>query len=159
NWRYFRRHLHVQILANDARALRDSSQFIEALDIYRQMARYQLDYLETEEFANIFPQYQRVAIGNYIGTMSNISSAMAEAILEKTKVPAGGNVSEIPFDLLTKLVRHTLDAYRRANQAFDQNPEWDQYRAVAAQCLRNIETFLKENPSARLPLSIVFRDD
>lgn len=159
DWRHCRRHTHVQILATEARALWDSSQFIEALDMYREMARYQRQYLSSDEFAEISPRCQRVAKGNYIGMMMNASSAMAAAILQKTKVGGDDSVSEIPFDLLTKLVRHTLDAYRLANEAFDQNPEWDQYRSVAGQCLHNIRNFLQDNPAARLPLSIAFQDD
>jgi tetratricopeptide (TPR) repeat protein len=159
NWQHFLRHLDMKILANQARAAWDSARFIEALDIYRKMASQEREFIGSIEFKEVAAQYQRIAVGNYIGTMVNVSSAMAAAILERTKVAGEDGVSEIPFDLLIKLVEYTLDAYRLGHQAFDQNPEWDQYRAVANQCSRNIQNFLKDNPSARVHLSIAFEDD
>ncbi len=159
NWQHFQRHLELRILANDARAAWDRAHYIQALDIYRKMASREREFINRPDFKEIAPQYQRNAIGNYLGSMMNISSALCGVILEKTKVEGQDGVNEIPLDLLIKLVKYTLDAYRFGNQAFDQNPEWDQYSAEARQCFLNIERFLKENPSARAPLSIAFQDD
>lgn len=159
NWRHFQRHLEIKLLANEARAAWDSERFVDALDIYRKMAARQREFIDGPEFKDIAPQYQRIAVANFIGSMANASSAMAGTVLRRAEVVGPNGAREIPFDLLVKLVQYTLDAYRFGNAAFDQNPEWDQYRAVARQCLANIENFLKANPSAREPLSISFGDD
>jgi len=150
--------LDLHILASRARECWDSDRFVEALDFYRVMADTERKEIDDDEFKVVRANYRRIAIGNYIITMANISSALAANIIERTKLP-GQDVSEIPLDLLAKLVRHTLDAYRFANQAFDQNPEWDQYRAIAVTCRLNVENLLRDNPTVHLPLSIVFRDD
>lgn len=159
NWEHFLRHVDIKILANQARAAWDDARYIEALDIYRKMGSREREFISSDEFREVAAQYQRIAVGNYIGTMANVSSAMAGAILERTKVAGEDGVSEVPFDLLIKLVKYTLDALRFGNQAFDQNPEWDQYRAVARQCSLNIQNFLKDNATARVRLSIAFQDD
>jgi len=159
NWQHFLMHLDFQVLANKARECWDSARFVEALDLYRVMADTQRKEIDNDKFQAVRANYRRIAIGNYIATMANISSALAANILERTKHPGEDRVSEIPFDLLVRLVRHTLDAYRFANQAFDQNPEWDQYREIANLCRLNLENLLRDNPSVHLPLSIVFRDD
>ncbi len=158
NWKHFLEHLDLHILASRARECWDSDRFVEALDLYRVMADMERKGIDDDEFEAIRPNYRRIAISNYIATMAKISSALAANIIERTKVP-GQDVSEIPFDLLVKLVQHTLDAYRFANQAFDQNPEWDQHRDISNVCRQNIENLLRDDPSLRLPLSIVFRDD
>lgn len=159
NWKHFQRHLDLRILSNEARAAFDSRHYIRALDIYRKMAGLERDFINRTDFNEIAPQYQRNAIGNYLGSMMNISSALQGIILEKTRVEGEEGVSEIPFDLLIKLVKYTLDAYRFGSQAYDQNPEWDQYLEVTHQCFHNLERFLQENPSACAPLSIAFQDD
>src|SRR5215213_678287 len=158
-WEHFSKHLDVHLLASRARECWDSARFVEALDLYRTMADTERKVIDDGELQGIRANYRRIAIGNYIGTMSNISSALAANIIERTKLPGEDHISEIPFDLLVKLVRHTLDAYRLANQAFDQNPEWDQFRLVANTCRLNIENLLKDDPTIQVPLSIAFRDD
>ena len=159
NWRHFRRHVEIKLLANEARAAWDSERFIDALDVYRKMAALQEEFIEGAEFKTTAPPYQRIAVANFIGSMANASSAMAGVVLGRAKVVGPDGAREIPFDLLVKLVRYTLDAYRHGNAAFDQNPEWDQYRATARQNLANVENFLKANPSAREPLAIEFEGD
>lgn len=158
NWRHSKFDLEIKLLTNDARAAWDSGRFIDALDIYRLMADRQREYIDNSEFKTILPQYQRIAIGNYIGSMANASSALANIVLDRGKgIDRGGK--ELTRDLLIKLVKYTLDSYRLGNAAFDQNPEWDQYRLISQQAVRSIENFLKGNPSARVPLAIAFEDD
>jgi len=159
NWRHFRRHVGIKLLANDARAAWDAERFIDALDVYRRMAALQEEFIESAEFKTIAPPYQRIAVANFIGSMANASSAMVGVVLGRAKSVGSDGAREIPFDLLVKLVRYTLDAYRYGNAAFDQNPEWDQYRAAARQNLANVEHFLEANPSAREPLAIEFEGD
>jgi hypothetical protein len=159
NWRHFQRYMEIKLLANDARTAWDSGRFIDALDIYRRMAARQKKFIDSPEFKMISPQYQRIAVANFIGSMTNASSAMAATVLGRGKEVGPDGVIELTHDLLIKLVKYTLDAYRLGNAAFDQNPEWDQYRIIAQQGLKNIENFLESNPSARAPLSIAFEDD
>jgi hypothetical protein len=159
NWRHFQLYMEIKLLANDARASWDSGRFIDALDIYRKMSARQKEFIGSQEFKNVSPQYQRIAVANFIGSMANASSAMAGTVLGRAKEVGQSGARELPFDLLVKLVQYTLDAYRFGNAAFDQNPEWDQYRSVAVQSLKNIQHFLEDNPSARAPLSIAFEDD
>jgi len=158
-WRFFAGDLDLRIMANKARSHWNNDQYIEALDIYRSMAAHERRYLDGSESDLIEPKYRRVATANYIGTMANASSALAANILAQTEVSESDGVSEVPFDLLVKLVKHTLDAYRFGNKAYDQNPEWDQYQALAKLCRQNIQLLVHDNPVIRRPLSIVFRDD
>ena len=159
NWHHFQRYMEIYHLANDARTAWDLGRFIDALDLYRRMAARQKDFIDSPEFKMISLQYQRIAVANFIGSMTNASSAMAAMVLGRGKKVGPDGARELPNDLLTKLIRYTLDAYRLGNAAFDQNPEWDQFRINAQQGLRNIENFLRSNPSARVPLSIAFEDD
>jgi hypothetical protein len=159
NWRHFRRHEEIQILANEARAAWDTERFVDALDIYRQMAAKQKEFIDGPEFKGIAPRYQRIAVANFIGSMANASSAMAGSVLGRARRAGPAGSRELPFDLLEKLVQYTLEAYRFGSAAFEQNPEWDQYHAIARLCLANISNFLRDNPSARAPLTAVFGDD
>lgn len=159
NWRHFQRHEEIQILANEARAAWDAERFVDALDIYRQMAARQKEFIDGPEFNKIAPRYQRIAVANFIGSMANASSAMAGTVLGRAGRVGPGGARELPFDLLEKLVQYTLAAYRYGSAAFDQNPEWDQYRANAQLCLTNIRNFLRDNPPARATLSAVFGND
>ena len=159
NWQHFQRYVEIKILANQARAAWDDERYIDALDIYRIMAARQREFISSPEFEDIAPQHQRIALANFIGTMANASSAMAGVVLGRAERVDSDGAREIPFDLLIKLVKYTLDAYRFGNAAFDQNPEWDQYRIIARHCFANIQQFLEDNPSARKPLSIAFDGD
>jgi hypothetical protein len=159
DWRHFQRHIEIKLLANEAREAWDSERFVDALDVYRKMATRQREFIESEEFKRVSSRCQRIAVANFIGSMANASSAMAGTVLGRGKVIGPDGAREIPFDLLVKLIEYTLDSYRFSNAAFDENPEWDQYRAIAQQSLANIENFLKSNPSAREPLSIAFDGD
>ena len=159
NWHHFQRQMEIKLLANDARACWDSGRFIDALDIYRKMAARQKEFIDSPEFNMIALQYQRIAVANFIGSMTNASSAMASTVLDRAREVGPNGARELTLDLLVKLVKYTLDAYRLGNAAFDHNPEWDQYRVNARRCFVNIEYFLKTNPSAHVPLSIAFEGD
>ena len=91
--------------------------------------------------------------------MANTSSALAMIMQERAAKKDQGKLLEMPFDLLVRILRHTLDAYRYGNAAFEHNPEWEQYRDIAQRCLNNIQNVLRMNPSAWVPLYVAFEDD
>lgn len=159
NWRHFQQHMVIQDWGNDARAARDSGRYIDALDAYRKISSHYKELIKTMEFGAIGSPYQRIAVANFIGAMANTSSALALIMQERAAKKDQGKILEMPFDLLVRLLKHTLDAYRYGNAAFEHNPEWEQYRDSAQHCLTNIQNVLRVNPSAWVPLYVAFEDD
>ena len=159
NWRHFQRHMAIQDWGNDARAAWDDGRYIEALDAYRKISSHYKALIKNTEFEAIGSPYQRIAVANFIGAMANTSSALAMIMQERAAKKDQGKLLEMPFDLLVRILRHTLDAYRYGNAAFEHNPEWEQYRDAAQRCLNNIQNVLRMNPSAWVPLYVAFEDD
>lgn len=155
---HYRRTIRIKMWAHDARAAWDKALYVKALDVYRRMGELQQEDLEalTEGVA---PQYHRIARGNFIGYMVNASSAMAQAMLQHREVKDRENWLEVPADLAIRLLKYTLDAYMLANAAFEENPEWEQYRDNGLICLGNIQSFLRSNPEMWLKLYISFEDN
>jgi tetratricopeptide (TPR) repeat protein len=157
SWNHCLRAAKMKELASKARAKWDSKQFVEALDFYRQMARVQKDDIEKLD-ESLDPKYRRIAVGNFIGFMTNASTSMAQIMLKRVDTE-GKDSLEIPFDTLVKLLKYTLDAYLLGNAAFHHNPEWEQYYEYALNCLRQIQNILKSNPSLWLQLYVAFEDN
>jgi hypothetical protein len=157
SWSHFEQAAVMKELANDARAAWDNHRFIDALDIYRQMATVQEAIIQELPEA-LEPQYRRIAIGNFVGFMMNASQSLAQ-ISKRSERNEQANSSQVPFDVTVRLLRHTFDAYDLGNTAFDQNPEWEQYRHNAERCLKNIQSILRLKASSWLQLYLAFEDN
>lgn len=161
-WRYL---LDVNVIKGDsikAREAWDNERVVEAFDLYKIIvektkALYQHATIYVSE-GKLPLVYKRIATGNLIGMMANISSAMAKLVYQKS-----GNLDDsskaIPIEMGIKLVKHILESYRLATNAFDENPEWDQYLNGAQISMNNIEAFLKDNKDKWKILFIEFEND
>lgn len=155
-WEYFLKNEEIQIYAPDARKYWDLNQPVEALDIYRRMSKKLYDLISYTKSLEIEPVYERIAIGNYIGSIANESAAMAKIFLSKS---INGKVSTLNQNELFSLLRHTFDAAQFGRKAYLENPEWEQYLIGAQQTENNIVNLLKTNSHIWLPTYLYFEDD
>jgi hypothetical protein len=158
SFNHYLRTIEIKILANDARKAWDEERYIDALDLYRRMVELQKQDLKALSDP-IALQYWRIARGNYIGYSVNVSSALAQLMLKGGKMSDDRQAVTIPDDLAVTLLSHTVNAYQLAQAAFEENPEWEQYRDNAGRCLRNIQNVLRSNPNKWLPLYLAFEDE
>lgn len=157
SFNHYRRTIEIKILANDARKAWDEQRYLDALDLYRKMVELRKADLEAlNDGTNL--QYWRIARGNYFGAAVNVSSALAELMRERVRISDNGKAATIPDDLAVSLLSHTLNAYQLAQLAFEENPEWEQYRENAARCLLNIQIVLRSIPEKWLHLYLAFED-
>jgi hypothetical protein len=63
------------------------------------------EWINDPQFRKIAPEYQRIATGNFIGTMANVSSALAANVLSKARASSPSGERKLRFDLLVKLVK------------------------------------------------------
>ena len=158
SFNHYRRTIDIKILANDARKAWDAERYIDALDLYRRMVELQEKDLEVLN-DSIALQYWRIARGNYIGYAVNVSSALAQLMLKRGNISDDRQAVTIPNDLAITLLSHTLNAYRLARAAFEENPEWEQYQDNAGRCFRNIQSVLRSNPNKWLHIYLAFEDE
>jgi len=154
-WRYFLKMEESVIHAANGRSAWDRDLLVDALDSYRKAAQIQKDAIQMAE--TFEPPYYRITVGNYIGMMANESRALAGIILKKGTMEEKVDSSKlISTDSAIDLLRYTLHAYLLSKSAFDNNPEWDQYREGAENCIDNIRNFLNDNPASWLKIYLSF---
>ncbi|MEK0336509.1 MAG: hypothetical protein QQN41_03630 [Nitrosopumilus sp.] len=143
-WQYFVDNSETKKVSLEAKRAFNNKDFITALDYYRRAAKSLKKLIS--KAGTIDPIYERIAKGNYIGMMASASSSLAFIIFKKVSEDGKLSSSDFPIDLSLKLLRYTFDAYLFADRAYKENPEWDQYYEGSQLCLKNIRSFLKQNP-------------
>lgn len=143
-WRYMDRSDQAKLSATDARGAWDAEDYITAIDHYKRASRIEKECIALATESDLDPRYIRIAHGNYIGMMANASSALAMFFVKTGRSPD----KALTTDTLCILVAAALDAYELGTQAIYANPEWQQYRKLAAVCRNNIAKLLEDNPGA-----------
>lgn len=158
-WKYIRKVDNASIEASEARRAWDAGNLVDALDHYRHAARIQMEAIPLTEQFNLSLSYRRIAIGNYLGMMANASNVLTQIILQKGTIRQEGTAKLISSDAAIDLIRYAIDSYKLTRQAFDENPEWNQFRELAATCVRNIQNFLNDNKSSWLTFYIALEHE
>lgn len=159
NYRYRQQATEIELLANDARAAWDQDHLMDALDKYKAMAKRQKRILKYLDEVNIDPIFERIEKGNYVGMMANASSTLARIMLKEASKNDENERFSLPNYTFVQLLRYTFEAYQLGLLAFKQNPEWQQFREMAQQCLYNIQEALKLNESAWSQLYLEFEHE
>lgn len=157
-YKHYQKTEKVQRIAIDARKAWDSGELIKALDLYRIQVDESKKLLDSIT-SDIPPEYLRIATGNYCGAIANITNTLARLELEHKDGLRKDKMIILPADISDRLIAYTLQAYRIANQAYQINPEWEQYRQGAEISRKNIENFLLHNQNSWKSLLIRFGDD
>ncbi len=145
-WEYLQKNDSVFENAAIAKEAWKNENFLDSLDYYRLAAEKSKELISTvEKLVNddhIDPKYLRIASGNYIGMMTNVSSCLAQINYQK----ALKSTDQKQVNKLCKiLLSYLLDAYRSANNAYEINPEWQQYLDGCIVMENNIKVFLQDN--------------
>lgn len=154
-WSHFREVEKYHRLSISAREAFDDGHYAEALDFYHQSVEQQNEIIESIDDKNISPVYKRIAKANALGAKSNTYGAMA-LIIAARGLASGGAFNEGEF---FNMLRFEKDAYVFGKQAFECNPEWQQYNIIAQGHLRNIKNALESNPDSWAKIIIEFEDD
>ncbi|MGD6831871.1 hypothetical protein ACQCT5_06890 [Sutcliffiella halmapala] len=123
-WKYLLKNDSLFEYAAIAKEAWKNNNFLDSLDYYRLVADKSKELISTVEKLvkdnHIDPKYLRIASGNYIGMMTNVSSCLAQINYQKAiKTTDQEQVNKLCKILLSYL----LDAYRLANNAYETNPE------------------------------------
>jgi hypothetical protein len=158
-WKYAQYTCTFDLLASDARAARDKGRLIEAFDLYKKIKNFYhkiIDYARSEK---LDPVYERTAISNYLGAMTNDTKTFGRVILSKGVIKEGSSDLLLPKEDAVELIRSALEASQLSRRAFRNNPEREQHLEVARVCIRNIQNFFKDNKSFWLDFYIEFENE
>ena len=158
-WKFNERFTIIEGMAIRARDDWDKGDFISALDLDRRMSNLLKDLIGYVRSNNLDPVYERIALGNYYGSIANASNALAGSILNKSSRDSSNAVGILSFTSAVELLRYTLEAYKWGKSAFQANPEWDQYLSLANLCRGNIQDLLQKNPLVWRDLYLEFEHD
>lgn len=142
----------------DARFAWDNSDYVKALDFYRQTKKTFKEAVVFTETNSLAPIYRRISKGNYIGMIANSFSAFA-GILFKSFGSSDNKIRSIPNSLIPRLLKYAFEGYRYSNEAFNENPECKQYNEGAQVCLSNIKKVLEMYSSRWLNFYIEFENE
>lgn len=155
SWMYILKAKEAEKYSPDARKYWNEGKLVEALDCYRKMTTLQKEAIELAKVIKVNPAYERIAMGNYIGMMANMSSTLARVFFKKS---SDSSPKQISRDDALELVRHTLEAARLSRLAYENNPEWEQYIEGAKAMEQNVIDFLNDNPHFWAPMIINFEN-
>jgi hypothetical protein len=157
-YKHYQKTEKVEKIAIEARKAWDSGEVIKALDLYRTQAGESKQLLDSIT-PDIPPEYLRIARGNHLAAIANFTNALARLALEHKDGIHKDKMIILPADISDRLIAYSLEAYRIGNQAYQTNPEWEQYREGAEISKKNIKTFLLDNQNSWKMFLIRFGDD
>src|SRR5205823_1528429 len=117
-WRFYEKVKLADAFAPVARRAWDEGRFVDALDCYRRMADLHFEIIPLSK--ELSPAYERIALGNHVGMLTNAAQATVK-ILE-TQI---GNPVD-PHEAM-RVVRTLYEAYRLGTISAAANPAWSQY--------------------------------
>lgn len=140
-----------------ARKKWDDGELLDALDLYRRAARDERAALDLIQQHGVDDRSERITTGNYIAALVNASQVLALLAFARGR-GHGPRFERLYASDAYEVVGLTYEAYEIGQHAVRANPEWEEYREAAAQCLHNIEQFLKDNQTHWLHIYAHFED-
>ena len=110
--------IDIQIVQPKARVAMNNENYIDAMDLYKQMGQLQDKVYEYVKDADLEQVYKRIEIGNYYASKASIANTIAGVYLQKN--------DELDYSI--EIMEQFLDAHRYIKLASETNPEWDMYK-------------------------------
>lgn len=124
--------IDIQIVEPKARLAMNNANYIDAMDLYKQMGQLQDKVYEYIKDADLEQVYKRIEIGNYYASKASIANTIAGVYLGKD------NESDYSIEIMEQF----LDAHRYIKLASEINPEWDLYKDGKELTKENIKDLL-----------------
>ncbi len=124
--------IDIKIVEPKARMAMNNANYIDAMDLYKQMGQLQDKVYEYVKDADLEQVYKRIEIGNYYASKASIANTIAGVYLGKD------NESEYSIEIMEQF----LDAHRYIKLASETNPEWDLYKNGKELTKENIKELL-----------------
>lgn len=106
--------------------------FITALDEYRAIDRIMVEAYDYAKTENIDQRTRRILLGNYYAMKANVANSMVGVMKS--------NESET---VVLQILGLLLDSLRKMYQAFEANPEWEEYPQWIEITKKNLNLVLK----------------
>lgn len=136
DWFYRKLVTDAKVLEPEAKLHSKNSNYVKALDTYKSILdKYELakDYCLQNDLS---AELKRISKGNYFGQSVNVSQMYAGLIITQQFD------EKLASELIMDLLKHFVCSYEQSKNAFDENPEWIEYREGQKTIRENIERLL-----------------
>ena len=138
-WKHSLNSSYAMIYGINARNAFEKNDFITARDNYAKVVDIsEKNWKEIKDDINIDQVYKRIALGNLIASRSNFQKSFSAIIYEKAK----NNSGVLSLTDYEKLLSLTLDIFELGKEAYEANPEWEQYSELLKSSRNNILVLL-----------------
>lgn len=124
--------IDLKIVEPEARVAMNNKNYIDAMDLYKQMGELQDKVYEYVKDADLEQVYKRIQIGNYYASKASIANTIAGVYLGKND----------ESDYSIEIMKQFLDAHRYIKLASEINPECDIYKDGKELTKENIKGLL-----------------
>ena len=154
-WKHSLEAANCQILGNKAKKAMQNNDFISARDNYASLVdKYKEEYKKTIDNKNIEQVYKRIALGNLLAAQANYTTTLTAIINRKQQ-------NDNPYSIMDfeKLFQLNLKTYVLGRDAYEANPEWEQYNQIAQTYRHNIFNLLQNSKNYWSDIYIRYKDN